>query len=82
MIEELQKQDRDLIRAKINSETAKIPWKELQRFFAGGNTLLVATELDLVDVACAFHQDEANIEMFFKFLKILLKLENELKPVS
>lgn len=61
MIEELLKQDRDLIRAKINSETAKIPWQELQRFFAGGNTLLVATELDLVDVACAFHQDEVNI---------------------
>jgi hypothetical protein len=61
VIEELLKQDRDLIRAKINSETATIPWQELQRFFAGGNTLLVATELDLVDVACAFHQDEVNI---------------------
>ena len=61
MIEELLQQDRDLIHAKINSETAKIPWKELQPFFAGGNTLLVATELDLVDVACAFHHDEVNM---------------------
>jgi len=61
MIEKLLQQDRDLARAKINSETAKIPWKELQRYFAGGHTLLIATNLDLVDVACAFHHDEVRI---------------------
>lgn len=61
MIEALRQQDRDLIRAKLNSETAKIPWRDLQRFFAGGNTLLVAAELDLVEVASAFHQDEVKL---------------------
>ena len=58
MIEELLRQDRELQRAKINSETAKIPWLELQRFFAAGKVLLVAPGLDLVDVAYAMQQDD------------------------
>ena len=60
MIEELLRQDRELTRAKINSETAKIPWRELQRFFAAGKVMLVAAELDLVDVAVAFQQDDVD----------------------
>ena len=50
----------ELTRAKINSETARIPWKELQRFFASGKTLLVDSELDLVDVGFSFHEDQAD----------------------
>ena len=57
MIEELLAQDRELKRAKINSETARIPWRELQRFFAAGKVMWVAPELDLVDVAYALEQD-------------------------
>ena len=57
-VEALIRQDRDLIRAKINSETAKIPWHELQRFFAQGKVMLVSAELDLIDVAFAIQQDE------------------------
>lgn len=57
-VEALLRQDRELIRAKINSETAKIPWRELQRFFAQGKVMLVAADLDLVDVAFAVQQDE------------------------
>jgi len=58
VIEELLRQDRELKRAKINSETAKIPWLELQRFFAAGKVMQVSAELDLVDVAYALEQDE------------------------
>jgi len=54
----LPEQDQELIRAKLNSETAKIGWKELQRFFAGGKLLYVKSDLDLIDVAFAIHQDE------------------------
>jgi hypothetical protein len=60
VIEEFLQQERELERAKIVSETAKIPWLELQRFFAAGKVLLVAAELDLVDVAFALQLD--NIE--------------------
>ena len=58
MIEELLKQERELERARIISETAKIPWLELQRFFAAGKVMWIAAELDLVDVACALQQDD------------------------
>jgi len=49
--------DEELLRSKLNSETAKIRWSELLRFFAAGQTLSVAADLDLIDVAFAFSQD-------------------------
>ena len=58
MIEEFLQQARELERAKIVSETARIPWLELQRFFAAGKVMLVAAELDLVDVAHALQLDD------------------------
>jgi len=58
MIEELLQQSRELERAKINGETAKIPWLELQRFFASGVLIWVSSELDLVEVAWAMQQDD------------------------
>ncbi len=36
---------------KINQETAKVPWHELQRFFAKGDVLYVDPSEDLVKVA-------------------------------
>jgi len=51
--------DGELLRAKLVSETAKFEWSGLQRFFAAGQTLYVAPELDLIDVAFAFQQDDS-----------------------
>jgi len=48
-----------LLRAKLNLETARIPWAELQRFFARGVAVWIAPGLDLVDTAVAFSQDQA-----------------------
>lgn len=58
MIEELLEQEYQLERTRIIGETAQIPWLELQRFFAAGKVIWIATELDLVDVACALQQDD------------------------
>jgi len=58
MIDELLRQSRELERARIIGETAKIPWLELQRFFAAGKVIWVAGELDLVEVAWAMQQDD------------------------
>ena len=58
MIEELLQQDRELQRARINSETAKIPWRELQRFFAAGKVMQLAAGVDLVDAAYAMQRDD------------------------
>ncbi len=49
----------ELYRAKVNSETAKIAWREVQRFFASGAAVHVSDELDLVDVAFLMSEDNA-----------------------
>ena len=50
----------EIYRAKLNLETSKIAWKELQRFFASGSALAVAADLDLIEVA--FQMSEDNVE--------------------
>jgi hypothetical protein len=49
----------DIVRAKVNLETSKIAWKDLQRFFAAGMALAVAEDLDLVEVAFQVSKDNA-----------------------
>ena len=50
------------LRIKINLETARLPWSELERHFALGNVVYVSEELDLVDVAVRIsHDDKDNI---------------------
>lgn len=47
---------------KINRETARIPWSELDRHFAQGTVIYVSEELDLIDVAVRIsHDDKDNI---------------------
>ena len=58
MIEKLLQQELELERSKIISETAKIPWLDLQRFFASGKVIWIAGNLDLVEVALALQQDD------------------------
>jgi len=47
----------NLSQEKVNQETSKIAWSELQRFFASGLAVYIAPELDLVTTADAFAQD-------------------------
>jgi hypothetical protein len=47
----------EVYRTKINQETSRIAWKELQRFYASGATILVSSELDLVEVAFQISED-------------------------
>jgi hypothetical protein len=48
----------DILRAKLNGETAKVSWAEMQRHHARGVVVSVAGELDLLDVAVAMAQDD------------------------
>lgn len=48
----------DILRAKLNAETGKLAWKELERHFARGVVIKVAGDLDLVDVALAMARDD------------------------
>lgn len=36
---------------KINAETAKVYWQEIQSFFASGSVVFVSQQCDLVEVA-------------------------------
>lgn len=48
----------ELIKAKIVSETARINWHQLQKFYAAGSVITVEPDLDLVEVAYAFSCDD------------------------
>lgn len=56
-----------LQRARINTETAQIAWRELQRFFAQGHAVAVSPKLDLVDVAFRMSTDDkASVETWMQ----------------
>lgn len=41
----------EILRAKVNLETSRIAWKELQKYFASGAVVSVSSKLDLVEAA-------------------------------
>ncbi len=45
---------------KLNLETGKITWPELQRHFARGVVIEVSAELDLIEIAQSVAQDSAD----------------------
>jgi hypothetical protein len=47
----------EILRTKVNLETSRIAWKDLQRFFASGAAISVSNELDLVEVALQIAED-------------------------
>ena len=60
MSKELPSVDEELERARILGETARIGWRDLQRFFASGHAIFVAPELNLVDAAWHLSADNAD----------------------
>lgn len=46
--------------ARINMETAKISWKELERFFAGGKLISVIDSVDMIRVAQLMEADDVD----------------------
>lgn len=49
--------ENSIIKQQIVGETSKIAWQELQYFFAGGMAIYVSNELDLIEVATCFVDD-------------------------
>ena len=45
---------------KLLTETARVSWPELERLFAAGRVVKIATGLDLVETARVFADDDAN----------------------
>jgi len=50
--------DENELREAINLETGKISWEELQRHFARGVVVVISNELDLLEVAGKFVEDD------------------------
>ncbi|PTB94856.1 DUF2288 domain-containing protein [Marinobacter sp. B9-2] len=48
---------RDELKTKLNLETSRIRWHELQTYFARGQVVRVAPELDLLEVATELAAD-------------------------
>lgn len=48
------------LKQAIHSETSKIAWSELQRFFAAGKAIYVSLDLDLVEVALEISNDNSD----------------------
>ena len=46
------------LRQKLNLETGQLSWSELQRHFARGVVVVVDQQLDLIEVAAAFAEDD------------------------
>jgi hypothetical protein len=56
---------------KINRETARLPWSELERHFAQGNVVYVSETLDLIDVAVRIsHDDKESISRWMSEGKV------------
>lgn len=68
----MQTQDSDEeLRSKLNAETGKLTWRELERHFARGVVIRVDGELDLVEVAlCMGRDDRPAIEQWLNSGKI------------
>ncbi len=50
--------DTGALRDKLNGETAKLQWNELERHFASGAVVKVAAAMDLVEAAVAMARDD------------------------
>ena len=51
-------QQNDSLHNKLNSETARMRWKDLLVYFASGSVIAVSAELDLVEVALHVTRDD------------------------
>jgi hypothetical protein len=51
-------EDINALIARLNGETAKIEWHQLQKHYATGSVIAVEPGFDLIKVAIALHQDD------------------------
>ncbi len=68
------------VRHLLNAQTGKIEWPELQRHFARGLLISVASDLDLVEIAAAMvADDKAAIESLTQSGKVARTNDREAK---
>lgn len=50
--------EQEFLHAKLNMETAQMPWRELQRYFASGHIIVIEDGLDMINVAVMIAADD------------------------
>ncbi len=50
-----------LLREEYHKQTARIPWHDLQTYYAGGSVMSVRASLDLVQVAVKLGMDDTDL---------------------
>ena len=68
---------KDALVQRLNAETAKINWHDLQKHYAAGNLLAVTETADLIKVAVAFHQDDTAKVQAWLADKTLFEINDE-----
>lgn len=59
-LESLNNSEREeLLQAEFLKQTAKMPWREMQTYYARGNVIVVSAELDLIAVAVQLGLDNS-----------------------
>ncbi|MDP2028839.1 MAG: DUF2288 domain-containing protein [Thiobacillus sp.] len=51
--------EREILRAKLNLETAQLAWAELEHHFARGDVIRIAVGTDLIDAALLIAENNA-----------------------
>src|SRR5690554_5294391 len=67
--------DDQTLYAELVGQTAKVDWSELERFFAKGQVIHIASSLDLVDVAMAMIRDRSDLVVAWQAARDLASLE-------
>ncbi|MES2935036.1 MAG: DUF2288 domain-containing protein [Pseudomonadota bacterium] len=67
----------DELRDKLNRETSRIAWTELQRFFANGSVVSVSESLDLIDVGIQISNDNKGMLARWMELGLVAKASDE-----
>lgn len=62
---------------KLVTETAKIEWTALERFYAQGRVLHVIDDADLVEIAAAFAEDDAEKVKLWQDTKKFARVSDE-----
>ncbi len=76
MTEPIEQRD-EVYRAKMNLETSRIAWRELQRFFASGAAIFVSPGLDLVEVAFQISEDNKEVVLAWMGTGQVAKVSDE-----
>jgi hypothetical protein len=68
----------DDLRDRLNLETGKISWSELQKHYAAGNVMAVCKGADLIEIAIAFHEDNRSKVESWLSDKTLFEIDDQL----